>query len=233
MKAKTSEFIQYIKSKLGMAYLWGGQGETVFDQLRKLAKIKDQSDANTVKMLTFMQSKGVKDLEMYDCSGLAVSYLMKVGAIEYDMTADGMYRKCAKITIEQARPGDMVFLLNKEGKATHVGFIVDHGTTMHALNQTRGVISEKLSLRKWLFGRPDFCLEYDLEPPKIDITTLQPGDSIELYESIKGYNTADNAKKATNSTVTYPAGTYYVYKIYNGSVNITKVKGKPGAWVIL
>ncbi len=233
MKAKASEFIKYIRSKVGNAYLWGGQGETVFGLVRQLAKQKGQSDVNTEKMLAYMEQNVVKDMEFFDCSGLPVSYLLSVGAISGDMTADGLYRRCTKINRQDARPSDMVFLLNSAGKATHIGCIVDTDTVVHALNQTRGVIEEELNKRKWVFGRPDFCIEYDLVDEQIDVSTLQPGDKVTVKESINGYNTANNALVAVNPTVTYPAGEYYVYKVYNGSVNITRSKDKPGAWVVL
>lgn len=231
-KAKASEFIKYIRSKVGSAYLWGGQGETVFELIRQLAKQKGQSDSSTEKMLAYMEQSGAKDMEFYDCSGLPVSYLLSVGAISGDMTADGIYKKCTKINKQDARPSDMVFLLNSADKATHIGCIVDYGIVVHSLNQTRGVIEEDLNKRKWVFGRPDFCIEYDLDA-KIDLSTLKPGDKVTITEPVNGYNTANNALVAVNPTVTYPAGEYYVYKVYNGAVNITKSKGKPGAWVIL
>ena len=231
-KAKASEFVKYIRSKVGNAYLWGGQGETVFELVRKIAKQKGQSDASTEKMLAYMTQNGEKDMEFFDCSGLPVSYLLSVGAISGDMTADGLYRRCTKINKQDARPSDMVFLLNSSGKATHIGCIVDYGIVVHALNQTRGVIEEELNKRKWVFGRPDFCIEYDLAQ-KIDLSTLKPGDKVTIKESINGYNTANNAISKVNPTVTYPAGEYYVYKVYNGAVNITRSKGNPGAWVVL
>ena len=232
MKAKASEFVKYIRSKVGNAYLWGGQGETVFGLARNLAKKNGQSDANTEKMIAYMEQNGVKDMEFYDCSGLPVSYLLSVGAISGDMTADGLYRRCTKINRQDARPSDMVFLLNSDGKATHIGCIVDYGIVVHALNQTRGVIEEELNKRKWVFVRPDFCIEYDLAQ-KIDLSTLKPGDIVTITEHLNGYNTANNAISKVNPTVTYPAGEYYVYKVYNGTVNITRSKGKPGAWVVL
>lgn len=232
MKAKASEFIKYIRSKVGNPYLWGGQGETVFGLIRQLAKQKGQSDTNTEKTLAYMKKNGVKDMEFFDCSGLPVSYLLSVGAISGDMTADGLYRRCAKINKQDARPSDMVFLLNSAGKATHIGCIVDYGIVVHALNQTRGVIEEELNKRKWVFGRPDFCIEYNLEQ-KIDVATLKPGDKVTINKKVHGYNNASNAMAAVNPTVTYSADTYYVYKVHGQAVNVTKKKGAPGAWVTL
>lgn len=236
-KAKTSEFIQYMKSKVGSAYLWGGQGETVYGLLRKLAKQKSQSDASTNRMFAYLSAQGCRDVEFYDCSGLAVSYLLSVGAISGDMTADGIYRKCTRISDAEARPGDMTFLLDKAGKAHHIGYIVGDGTVVHALNQTRGVITESLSHRKWVYGRPEFCLEYDLggkgQESRSTLTDLRPGDRVTINAAVQGYNTAADAVGKVNPAVTYPAGEYYVYKVAAGAVNLSRKAGIAGAWVIL
>ena len=231
-KVKASLFIKYIRSKVGSAYLWGGQGESVYAMIKKVAVSKDQSDSNTEKMLKFLNEHGVKDMEFFDCSGLGVKYLLDQKAISYDMTADGLYRKCTKIDKKDARPGDMVFLVNASGKATHIGYIVEDGVVVHALNQTVGVIEEQLSKRAWVYGRPDFCMEYDMEP-EINISKLKIGDKVTLNKAVTGYNTAADAKANVNPAVAYPSGTYYVFRVYNGIVNITKTKGVPGAWVII
>ena len=62
---------------------------------------------------------------------------------------------------------------------------------------------------------------------------LKAGDKITTNKDYKGYNSADAAKNGDSSNVTYPAGEYYVYKVHNGAVNITKKKGVAGAWVVL
>ena len=231
-KAKASEFIAYIKSKVGSAYLWGGQGERLYDIIAMYADKKNQSESNTVKMLGFLEDKGIQDIQFFDCSGLGVDFLLKQGAVSCDMTANGIYKECEKISEKEARPGDMAFLVNSSGKATHIGYIVEDNIVIHALNQSKGVIEEDLTKRKWVFGRPDFCLEYDLEQ-KIEVSSLKPGDKITIDKKINGYNNAANAMAAVNPTVTYLAGAYYVYKVYGQAVNITKKKGVAGAWVVL
>ena len=80
-KAKVSEFVPYIKSKVGSAYLWGGQGERLYDIIAMYADKKDQSESNTVKMLGFLEDKGILDIQFFDCSGLGVDFLLKQGAI--------------------------------------------------------------------------------------------------------------------------------------------------------
>lgn len=52
-----------------------------------------------------------------------------------------------------------------------------------------------------------------------------------LSKSTKIYMNAANAKNQKNSVGSYPAGTYYIYKKSDGMINITKTKGKAGAWI--
>lgn len=160
MKQKPSEFVAYVKSKVGSPYLWGGQGESLHEIITEYARKKKQSDSATKDMIKFM---GIKDVEFFDCSGLGVNYLLKHGLISYDTTADGLYRKCDKISKEEAVPGDFVFFVDGSDKATHVGYVVENGYVVHALDQKKGVIKEKLSARKWVYGRPNFAFEFETE----------------------------------------------------------------------
>lgn len=233
MKVKTSEFIKWIESKVGCPYLWGGQGETLFDMVRKYCATKSQSNSSTEKMINFLKRKGVVDKEFYDCSGLGVKFLLDYGALKYDTTADGLYRKCVLINEEDVRAGDWAFFLDG-ARAYHIGYMVTDDTVVHALDQEVGVVKEKLSARKeWVaFGRPDFCMEYDI-PIEVDFNNLRAGDKITTTKDLKGYTNAENAMKGEKAVCTYAAGTYYVYRVYKGAVNITRHKGIAGAWVVL
>lgn len=57
------------------------------------------------------------------------------------------------------------------------------------------------------------------------------GSTVTTSKSVSGYMTAQDAASGTNARVTLSAGTYYVYKVYNGIVNLSRVKGVPGSWV--
>lgn len=233
MKVKASEFIKWIESKVGCPYLWGGQGETLFDMVHKYCATKSQSKTATEKMITFLKKKGVVDKEFYDCSGLGVKFLLDYGALKYDTTADGLYRKCVLIGMDEIRAGDWVFFI-EDGRAVHIGYMVTDTEVVHALDQTVGVIREKLSeSRGWNgAGRPEFCMEYDL-PQKVDMNNLKAGDKVTTTKDLKGYTNADNALKEVKAVCTYTAGTYYVYKTHKGAVNLTRHKGIAGAWVVL
>lgn len=236
MKVKASEFIKWIESMVGNPYLWGGQGESIFDILRKYAKQLGQSDAATDKMIGFLKESGVVDKRFFDCSGLGVKYLIACGALNYDTTANGLYKKCEPIGREDVRAGDFVFFV-EDGRASHIGYMVTDDIVVHALDQTVGVIREKLSARKeWnAFGRPTAFIEYDLEE-EADIEIIEVGDKITVETKLKRYNTAWDAQHDMNAKKDlYEPGEYFIYKIDpdTGSINITKTKGQAGSWVML
>lgn len=55
--------------------------------------------------------------------------------------------------------------------------------------------------------------------------------SYTLKSSAKGYSNADDARNKVNQRTTLSAGTYYIYKTYNGMLNLTRKKGTPGSWI--
>ena len=231
-KLEVKDFTKWLKEQVGNCYLWGGQGESVYDLVRTLAKKNNQSNENTEKMLAYMKRNGARDIKFYDCSGLGVTYLLANKAITSDMTAAMLYDKCTPIKDNEVTEGCWAFLKNTSGKIYHIGYVVDNDMVIHAFNQEKGIIMEKRSVRKWIYAKPTFAFAFEnAQKPNLD--TLNIGDKVILTKDVKGYNTANNALKGKNPTVTYSSGEYYVYKFYKNAVNITKNKNVPGAWVLL
>lgn len=52
-----------------------------------------------------------------------------------------------------------------------------------------------------------------------------------LKQSTRGYVNAADAQVGRNPRTTLTAGTYTIYKTYNGMLNLTKKAGVPGSWV--
>ncbi len=231
-KLPVKEFTKWAKEQVGSAYLWGGQGESVYELVKQLAKKNGQSEDKTEKMLAYMKKMGAKDIKFFDCSGLIIKYLIENKGLAYDTTAAGLYKLCAPITESQVEEGDWCFLKDSSGKIYHIGCVVDNDMVVHAFNQEKGVIMEKRTARKWIYARPEFAFDFSgLQKSTYDYLTV--GGTVTITKDIKGYNTADNALKGKNPTVTYSKGTYCVYKKCKGSVNISKKKGCAGAWVVL
>lgn len=65
----------------------------------------------------------------------------------------------------------------------------------------------------------------------IDVTKMEVGSQIVTVDKVPVYGNASDAKNKANVLKTYDAGNYYIYKVFEGMVNISKTKGTAGAWV--
>ena len=63
------------------------------------------------------------------------------------------------------------------------------------------------------------------------VSDVLAAEAFKLNKSTKIYMNADNARRQVNSRGRYAAGNYYVYKKYNGMVNITRTAGVAGGWI--
>ncbi|MFH5837209.1 SH3 domain-containing protein [Proteiniclasticum sp. C24MP] len=57
------------------------------------------------------------------------------------------------------------------------------------------------------------------------------GSTYSVSEKIPGYMDSANAARQINSVTTYQPGNYYVYKIHNGMINISRAVNAPGVWI--
>ena len=60
---------------------------------------------------------------------------------------------------------------------------------------------------------------------------VKVGQHISISKSVHVYTNAADAKSRRNSVKTYPSGQYYIYKIYDGMVNISLNKSSAGGWI--
>ena len=93
---------------------------------------------------------------------------------------------------------------------------------------------------KWIVEHTDeiaeaitkgLCNYYGVKYVAPSATTQSSVEKYTLVVDCKTYMNADNAKSRTDSVGKYKAGSYYVYKKANGMINISKNKGKAGAWI--
>lgn len=57
-------------------------------------------------------------------------------------------------------------------------------------------------------------------------------DTVVLNTDVKVYGNAYDAISGTNPAATFSKGTYYIYKTYGNTINISAQKGQPGGWII-
>lgn len=191
------DFSKWLKEQVGSAYLWGGQGESVFELVESLAKRNNQSDAATAITLRYLSSHGTRDIRFFDCSGLAVRYLLDNKGLAYDTTAAGLYRLCDPVKDSEIREGDWCFLCDSGNNIYHIGYIVDNDMVVHAFDQEKGVIMEKRSNQNWIYARPEFAFDFSaLEENKEETVTakeyvVNSGDT--LWKIANKYGTTVNA----------------------------------------
>lgn len=56
-------------------------------------------------------------------------------------------------------------------------------------------------------------------------------EQYKLDRQVNGYYTALDAKRAINPRTLVKPGTYFVYKKYDGMINVTRKKNTPGSWI--
>lgn len=54
-----------------------------------------------------------------------------------------------------------------------------------------------------------------------------------LTEKVEGYISSYDARNGDNPVRTVYPGNYYIYKIHNGAINVSTIKGEMGAWIYI
>ncbi len=175
-----NKFISYLEEQVKnhSIYVWGGQGEQGRQINEEWICRRENSTANAARTIAFWRKQVLAGygevLRAFDCSGLAMYFLLKEGLLNRDTTANGLLEKCIKIRKDELQPGDFVFKMDAKGKAYHVGYVADDAlNVIEAQGRDAGVI--KRPLKGWnAYGRPPF-FNADVTPtpaPKSRILTL-------------------------------------------------------------
>jgi probable lipoprotein NlpC len=95
---------------------------------------------------------GGLDKRGVDCSGLVYLSFYDALGVSVPRNTWGLYSWSEKITINEARPGDLVFFKTTgKGNVSHVGIFVGNGRFIHAASEgpSTGVIYSSLDERYW------------------------------------------------------------------------------------
>ena len=168
--SRISKFIDWLTAQLGSIYVWGGQGEVATEAFIDKHETSKENAKRAKALLSARKAAGMKEVKAYDCSGLIVCYFLDKKYISSDMTAAGLYGKCAKINRKSIKTGDLVFRYN--GKSIHhVGVYVGNGNVIHAKGRDYGVVREGIDANGsdyWnRFGRFEALDVVDIEMIKI------------------------------------------------------------------
>ena len=155
-------FITYLKEQVAnhSIYVWGGQGQRGDEITEAWIRRRETSERNAERVIRYWKKQikaGYGDvLRAFDCSGLGCFFFERHGLIANDTTANGLMGRCRLIAKAELKKGDMVFRCGDDGKAYHVGYVIDDGKyVIEAAGRDEGV--KKSRLKGWdRYGRPTF-----------------------------------------------------------------------------
>ncbi len=160
-------FINLINSKLGCAYIWGGQNDEILtnEKLDLLMKTFGQEHYITKN---FDARKWIGRKGYYDCSGLVCFCLQSLGLITKgsDYTASTLYSQlCTPVTKAELKTGDLCFNKSTTG-IVHVGVYMGNNRVTHARGTFYGVCNTELFNSFNTFGRLK-CFKEEMEKPVV------------------------------------------------------------------
>ena len=191
MGKKIDDFIAYLESHIGDAYVWGAQGERVDNRpdLEKWVRRKETSRREAVRALAYIKKATKTPLYAFDCSGLIIHWLRDIrGLIDSDTNAQGLYRQCkqqGKLGAWQMQAGDLVFRYSfAVGKMGHVGVYVGNGMVIEAQGRDAGVVMRHLSYGGWTHQGRHPALAEDTAPTVFRLTSpMMHGENVKLMQT--------------------------------------------------
>lgn len=157
-----NEFIAYLLEQVAnhSIYVWGAQGQKAPTVCEAWIRRREQDTGGEKingKYRTYADiavdfwKKQVASgygnvLRAFDCSGLVVLWLLAHNLIDHDMTANGLHGLCKPTT--ERRAGYWVFRISN-GRATHIGVLIDENTVVEARGRAYGVVKREYREKEW------------------------------------------------------------------------------------
>ena len=136
-------------TKNGSVYCWSGQGEKIREVGEDFVTDHETSVDNIKRVNAFigksyLEGKLTRRSRFFDCSGLVIESLKYAGVLpaDFDGTADDLLRRFPDPKVMAA--GDLVFKIDKQSHAYHVGILKDLQTVIEAKGRDYGVVESKL-----------------------------------------------------------------------------------------
>lgn len=194
-----NEFIEYLAEQIGQPYLWGGQHTRLTPETYEVIIHKREGgrgkypDGTTYADASIAYCKklfdaGAAELYAYDCSGLGMFWLQTVKHIyDHDANANTLMGRCSNLgTADPPEKGWWCFITDSNGKATHIGYMVDNNIIVEAKGRKFGVVESKWAFKNWsIWGIPDVFYEEIVNPePQPD--PPEPPEPAEKYVEVIG-----------------------------------------------
>lgn len=199
----------------GAVYVWGADGQVITAEL--IETLKKRFGTSHYTDIDLVEVEGRIGA---DCSG----FLTALSGT--DTTAAGYYEQCKVKGKAADLPADKVCLLFRQegGKIVHVAVYTGDKLLTEMWD---GCEQRAFKPSQWTFYGIPAWIEQQADKP------LAAGDRVTITKELTGHNTAADAMAKKNVRNRVVPGTYYVYKVYGKAVNISKIKGSPGSWVVL
>ncbi len=179
---KVSDFTTYLREQVNnhSIYVWGAQGQKKPTITKEWIRKREKTKRNADRAIAHWEKEvrlGYGDvLRAFDCSGLGTYFFLKHDLIDHDVNAEGLRSLCRRVDRSEVREGDMAFRM-QNGRAVHVGYVIDRAHLVEAKGRDDGVVESDLSGFN-RFGRPPFFAsrELRLTSPYMrgeDVRTLQ------------------------------------------------------------
>lgn len=163
-----TDFIEYLEKQIGQPYLWGGQHTRLTPETYE-AIIHAREDGRgsykdgttyadaAIAYCKKLFDAGAEVLYAYDCSGLGMYFIADLKHIWSDRTADGMMHGCVDLdTPEPPEMGWWTFRTDDDGKAVHIGYMVDDKHLVEAKGRKYGVVKSEWREQDWdCWGIPE------------------------------------------------------------------------------
>jgi len=197
--SRIPDFIKYLESHIGDAYVWGAQGQCISDmtaaEFEDWLERREEKESNRDRVRQYVILATKKPLYAFDCSGLIMYYLQNLkGWASSDTNANGLYGQCkgqrGELTPDiPLKAGDLLFR-DSGGRKTHVGVYIGNGYQIEAKGRDYGVVKHKVSYTYWThYGTHPVLQEEDA--PKAP-TVIRISSPLMRGEDIKALQTALN-----------------------------------------
>ena len=201
--SRITELIDYLKSHVGDAYVWGAQGQNLSamspEELNTFIDRREENAANEKRVKTFLANANKHPLYAFDCSGLIMYWFQNIkGWSKTDKNAQSLWADCKERGELKAstklQVGDLLFRRN-DSKAYHVGVYIGDNWEIEAKGRDDGVVLHPVNRTYWThWGRHPYLLVEDEPTPEpaaakvIKLTSpLMHGDDIKkLQEALNG-----------------------------------------------
>ena len=130
---------------------------------------------------------GLTELYAYDCSGLGMYWLQNVKHMyKGDANANTMMGRCSDLNrTDPPKKGWWVFRQDDNGKATHIGYMVDDEWLVEAKGRKYGVVVTKFAAKDWsVWGIPDVFYDEIAHPEPVPPEPPEPEPKTKYVEVI-------------------------------------------------